>query len=195
MQEEIYKIHKNELANLDVEHPKVMICLAGAPGSGKSHLAEHLEEKFAGVRLSNDRARRIIESLDPGMTVEQMQPIVQEYLAYFLDKIQAAPNGLLILDSAIDRKYKRVFEEADSHGYKRLVVDLDVPKEQLEATIKAEKANPKDFIAHLDQWLAEHEEFRRQVKPDVVQTHGSSYDEVDKRVDQLLKGGANEQSN
>lgn len=187
MLDDIYKIHKNELSNLDVAHPKVMICLAGAPGSGKSHLAGYLGEKLNGVVLSNDRVRRIVEDLDPSLSVAQMQPAVQGYLDYFLDKIQDSPNGLLILDSAIDRKYQKVFEEADRRGYKKLVIDFDVPKVDLEKAIRAEKPNPEDFLVHLDQWLAEHEEFKKNVTADIVLNQDSSYDEVDKRVKELIK--------
>ena len=184
---DIYKVHKNELSNLDVAHPKVMICMAGAPGSGKSHLAGYLSERYQGIVLSNDRVRRIIEGLNPNLSVAQTQPIVQDYLAYFLDKIQDSPNGLLILDSAIDRKYQKVFEEADRRGYKKLVIDFDVPKADLGAAIRAKKPNSEDFMIHLDRWIDEHEHFKKNVTANIVLSQGSSYDEVDTKLQELIK--------
>lgn len=104
----IHEKYTKKLKNLSVPHKKLMICFSGFSGSGKTHIAKILEQRYKGIRIRSDNIRTIISNLNPNITDTDKDKIVYEYLERLFEN-REFKNKLLILDRGIDRKYKRTF--------------------------------------------------------------------------------------
>lgn len=137
----------------DVPHPKYVICFAGVPGSGKSWLAERLEHDLHAVRICNDDIRRTIEAA--GETERNARERIKESVIRRVNKeVVTWPNGLLILDADVSRRYPQLVERFPD--YKIVVIAIDAPKELLIKRIRTReghRADPERTIELLDRWL------------------------------------------
>ncbi|MBI3984292.1 AAA family ATPase [Candidatus Microgenomates bacterium] len=178
------------LKNLGVSHPKLMFCMGGIPGSGKTTLAEQVEQRFKGIRLSNHELRLILDDLLPGSQTAEHNIIIGAYEPYMLEQVSSLPNGFLIVDSGIERKYRQFFAWAKAHYYQLVTVDFEVPKQEAEERIKQTRSKPEPFLAEMDRWWAEHEAFQRSVKADFVLKPNDSFEPVLGKIKELLNAQA-----
>jgi len=168
--EKIFQEHQYKLKNLKHYNKKIIICISGVAGAGKSTLAAEIERKFAGVRVSNDDIRHIIDQLSLAKSSDLKQQLLQDYLAqYLMPRLSKEANGLIILDSSIDRKYDEVREVSERLGYNLFVIALKVPKDEIMSRIKnrdKSKHNYQDYFDNLDRWFDDNRVFLDRVTPD-----------------------------
>lgn len=154
--ESIFKHHVRVLKNTRVEHKPLVICFSGVPGMGKTHIAKILEEKFHGVRISNDEIRTIINTFTNALT---SQWLMQAYLMYFMLSY-SAPNKLIILDSSIDRRYTVLLPYLKLKGIPYVIIRLETPYEQVvERLTQREHAGEGVYLKFLDSWYADYDTF------------------------------------
>lgn len=154
--ESIFKQHSRLLNNTRIPHKPLVVCFSGVPGMGKTHIAKVLEEKFQGVRISNDEIRTIIKTFSNALT---SQWLMQAYMIYFMLSY-TAPNKFIILDSSIDRRYLVLLPYLKMKGFPCIVVRLEAPYEQVvEQLTEREQAGQGDFLKFLPQWYADYDTF------------------------------------
>ena len=183
----IFEVHKKQLKNISVPHKKLAICFAGIPGSGKTHLVKLIEEKYFGVRINSDELRKIILNISSDKDDAERQEILQQYLKWFLTNCNSK-NGLLILDSGIERKYKWVFPLLKQKKYRIFVISFDISRDYAEKNvIKKLGKLDKNFIENIDRWIKEYKEFSKYHKSDVVLKEGDKFDALFSKFDTLIK--------
>lgn len=163
---EIYSIHLKQLNYLDVPHKKLAICFSGIAGSGKTHIAKILEEKYKGVRIRNDDIRNIIHRINKD--TEDIDALTYEYLSWFY-KNNKFKNGLIILDSGIERKHEELFSFFKKEGYKVFIIRLKVSEKVYEQRIKNKLGQlDQNYIDRIDDWKKQYKEFGKKFKPDIL---------------------------
>jgi len=167
--EQIYKIHIKKLKNLDFPNKKLIISFSAVPGSGKTTIAKKIETKYKGIRIRSDSVRDIINNLMSANKYSRLKQreIVINYHLYLLNKLRTLPNGLIILDSSIDRKFAQVKELADKNKYDLFIIKINVSRKTIEHRIK--KRNPKgyqNFLDNMDQWFDDNIKFNNKYKVD-----------------------------
>ncbi len=161
--EEIYKEHKMFLKNLNQKNKKLIVVFSGISGSGKTYIAKIIEEKLKAVRINNDSIRDIIQKKilpTTDLTPQEAQEIMLGYVEYLVNRLPQT-NGLLILDSSIDRKYDLVSRIAKEKGYPLFVVALNIPRKEVEKRIverNGDDAAP--FLKNLDRQCDDNRVFR-----------------------------------
>lgn len=186
MNEKIYAIHKNDIHHLDLSQPKVLVCLAGVPTSGKSKLAQYLQTKYAATVLSNDKIRRYIDKLAPGTNWDDKQTLVHDYLGYFMQKMQDVSNGLVVLDFGIERKYDEVVGLAKQYNYKLLLINFDITDDTLRERVNNLGERSEAYKPELARWITEHKAFISSHQSDIELKENSNYDQVDEQLNMLL---------
>jgi len=161
----IYEKHVKQLKNLDVPHKKLVICFSGIAGSGKTYIAKILEDKYKGVRISNDEIREIIFEFGK---VKDVDPPTYGYLNWLI-KNYKFKNNLIILDSGIDRRYRERFSLFKEDGYQIFVIRLKVPESVYEnRIIKKLGRLDQNYINRIDGWKKQYEEFGKNVKSNII---------------------------
>lgn len=154
--ESIFKQHVRSLKNTRIENKPLVVCFSGVPGMGKTHIAKLIEEKFSGVRISNDEIRTIIKTFASPLGA---QWLMQAYLMYFMLSY-SAPNKFIILDSSIDRRYQVLLPYLKLKGIPCIVVRLEAPYEQVkERLTEREQAGQGVYLKFLDSWYADYDTF------------------------------------
>jgi predicted kinase len=161
----IYEQHIKKLKNLDTFNKKGVICFSGIAGFGKTYIAKILEEKYKGVRISNDEIREIISGL---IEEEEIDSLTYSYLRWLIQNYKFR-NNLIILDSGIDRRYKERFSLFKEKGYQIFIVRLKVSEAVYERRI-IEKFGKLDdnYINRIDDWKKQYKEFGENVKSDII---------------------------
>lgn len=154
--ESVFKQHVRLLKNTRIEHKPLVICFSGVPGMGKTHIAKILEEKYQGVRISNNEIRAIVNTF---ANTPNSQWLMQAYLMYFMLSY-TAPNKLIILDSSIDRQYAVLLPYLTFKGIPYIIIRLETPYEQVvDCLTKREQAGEGVYLKFLDSWYADYDTF------------------------------------
>lgn len=152
--ESIFKHHVRLLKNTRVAHKPLVVCFSGVPGMGIPEIAKMVEDRFEGVRISNDEIRTIIKNFASPLGA---QWLMQAYLMYFMLSY-SAPNKLMILDSSIDRRYAVMLPYLKIKGIPSIVVRIETPYEQVVDTLtKREQAGDGVYLKFLDSWYADYD--------------------------------------
>jgi predicted kinase len=162
----IYSRHKLLLRNLSEKNPKrLIIGIAGVPGSGKTLLARHIARRFKAMRISNDEIRRIIRSIVASRRSggpSDVQNTLQDYLLFLFGKIsKSSPNKLAVLDSGIERKYDRVRRWCLRNKYDFFVIKISIDKKQLLKHLRERKKAAKRYIPYLHKWFSDYNTFSK----------------------------------
>lgn len=170
-------------------HEKLMVCFSGIAGSGKTYIAKILEEKYKGVRIRNDDIRGIVADLDKSQDIDEA---TYGYFDWFF-KNYSFKNKLVILDSGIERRYKKIFPFAEEEGYKIFIIRLKVSEEVYERRIREKLRGKLDdnYIARINDWKRQYEEFGKAIRPDII-IENERDNELDlnplfKKLDKLVK--------
>lgn len=154
--ESIFKQHVRLLKNTRIANKPLVVCFSGVPGMGIPDIAKIVEDKFEGVRISNDEIRTIIKTFSNALT---SQWLMQAYLMYFMLSY-SAPNKLMVLDSSIDRRYSVLLPYLKMRGIPSLVVRIEMPYEQVvERLTEREQAGEGVYLKFLDSWYADYDTF------------------------------------
>ena len=63
--EKIFRLHRRKLKNLGARNNRrLVVGIAGVPGSGKTFLARAIAHRYKSVRISNDEIRKILSGID-----------------------------------------------------------------------------------------------------------------------------------
>ena len=152
--ESVFKQHVRLLKNTRIEHKPLIVCFSGTPGMGIPEIAKIVEDKFAGVRISNDEIRTIMKNFASPLGA---QWLMQAYLMYFLLSY-SAPNKLMILDSSIDRRYTVLLPYLKVKGIPSILVRIETPYEQVVQTLsEREQAGDGVYLKFLDSWYADYD--------------------------------------
>ena len=177
----IYSHHIKKIRNLHHPNEKIFVLFSGVAGSGKSFLAKKIEERFKAVRINNDDIRDIIrDEIAPKVNMEEIKPqeLLQGYLHFLYEKI-SKKNGMIILDSSMDRSFESVRMTAKQYGYKIFLIRIDLPRETLEKQIRQRTdKDPGPYIRDLDKQIGDHQRFSAEVPADFV-ISVSNFDKFD----------------
>lgn len=189
--QQIFEQHQERLHNLDASHPKIVITFSAIAGSGKTTLAKAIERKYSAVRISNDHVRRIIDGLDLGIDPPAKQQLLEQYVLRLFDYLSKQANGLVLLDSSIDRKYFAVKERVEPLGYRMVFIKITLPRAEIERRVRERHksaANPDAYLREFDRWVTDNERLAAQVDPDITlaDNYTFDFDNVYKYLDQLL---------
>jgi predicted kinase len=184
--ERIFEMHLKKFKYLAESHEKFVICFSGIAGSGKTHIAKILEERYNGIRIRNDDIRQIILGLDAG--VEDLDKVTYEYGEWFF-RNNNFQNGLIIVDSGIDRRYGVLFPFFEEKRYKIFVIRLDVPIEVCERRV-IERSGKLDnnYISRIEGWQKQHKKFGENFESDIVINNECelNLDELFSKLDKLI---------
>ncbi len=89
-------------------------------------------EKIFGIRVDKGDIIKIIGNK------RNRDDVLEEYLYYFI-KNHNLPNGLIILDASIDRRYKEIFLAVDYNDFDLFLIDIKASKEKIKERIKKKK--------------------------------------------------------
>jgi predicted kinase len=156
---ELYEKHYSTLHNLHIPHKPFVICFSGTPGMGKSYIAKILETKYKAVRINTDDIRVFIRSLYTNLDNNEKEPLLNNYLIYFM-KHYKHQNQLIILDASIDRRYNLIFSLCEKFSIPYVIIRLEVPyNEVVERITEREGGDKKHYLPHLPKWYEDYEEF------------------------------------
>lgn len=167
----IYAIHSKNLKNLEeLNNFKIILFFSGIPGSGKTTLAKEIEERYNGIRLNNDDIRDIIvDALHLNIESEEVHKLTKEYSLYLTNKLSNVKNGLIILDSSIDRSFEQIKKWADKNSYKLFVIKLDISKEEIINRINLRQGKDAHiYLDNLDRWWNDYVEFNKLYRADFI---------------------------
>lgn len=164
---QVHPLYIKKLKNLHTYNKKLLILFSGVPGSGKTFVAKKIEEEFKAIRINADTIRGIFrKSILPKypQIKGNFNEIVIDYTFYLMDHIPQN-NGLIIIDSSIDRKYKRVFKWAKNNGYKYFIIRLIIPRDTIIERIRLrDKEKAKYYFSHMNKWIEDNYNFNKNVR-------------------------------
>lgn len=185
--ESVFERQRLMLRNTEVEHPRYLVMMAGPPGSGKSLLAQKIDEQFGAVRIVSDDIRAIIDGLRPGLSLAHREDILNAYRKWLLPRLTTFRNGLVTLDHSIDRLYGSYFDFATEYSYQTMVVSFEIDRATLEEDIKKSKSTPETYLPNMERYLADHRDFRSRVIPDFEIHNFKEADEAVEKIGEQLK--------
>jgi len=157
------------LQNTTIQNKKLIICFSGVQGCGKTTIAKKIEKRFKAVRISNDYVRDTLAKLYPDVSMKEKETILKKYEEYRSNYLSRVPNGLLVLDSSVDRKYDSVKNFANKFGYKFFLIKMDFSEEEVIKRIQLRGyADAELVIGTLDHKFREFCELSERVSPDYV---------------------------
>lgn len=177
-------------------HPKLMVVFSGPPGSGKSRVAQAIENHFRGLRLENDAIRTLVAQHYPELGFEERNELVYHYGVHMGNYLaKHAPNGLWIIDSSIDRRHNFFYDFAKQHGFATLLIAMDIPEDIHRSWITQGGDRPFSSLANylrlMPQRRQEQAEFLAAHKPDLILRPGYDMAMVFKAVEEALHKTAN----
>jgi len=161
----------DRIENKDVKNGhRLMVCFSGIPGSGKTTLAKKIEDRYQGVRVTKDDARMLVYQNEEIKDVQDVEDIMDEYMKTLMDRLPKLPNGLLVVDSSVDRKFDLYKDWAEKNGYKIFLIRLETPSEVITERWSRDKdeSTYKWFMNQLERWTNDFERFGNQAEPDFV---------------------------
>lgn len=176
-----------QLKYKDLPNKQLIITFAGVSYSGKTAIAKILEDKYKSVSISSDNLMGIA-SREYSIKNLDYEKLKNDYIYYIL-KNPPFRNHLIILDKSMDREYKRFFEVCKSNDLNYFLIQLEISRKN--AVSRAKKRNPHDldsWLSRFDRWFREHEEFKKNVKSDVI-LDGAKPDlkRLFKKIDSILE--------
>ena len=185
----IYKKHIKLLNNLNKQNnKKVVICFSGVPRSGKTTIAKKIEKKYKGIRLSNDQIRNIVRKIEKSFNIKDEQEVLENYLLWLIEKLNSLENKLIILDSSIDRKYKKVKSAAKKDNYSLFVIRIKITKKTFKKKIADNKCR-EEYLESMNEWFRDYDNFIKVVKSDYVldNNHEPKLDMLFEKINDTLK--------
>ncbi len=188
---QIYKIHLGKLNQKYIFRKRVIICFSGIVCSGKSTLANLIEERYHGIRIENNWIRKKFIATKKGDSdtfANEVDDFVKNYLDYFF-KNYNFPNRLFIFDSSIDRKYNFIKDFVDKNNYKLFIIRLNVPKETAEKRAFERKGGVDNwFVKNINRWVDDFEKFNNKHKADLILNNEEELDlnAVFQKLDKII---------
>ena len=147
---------------------KTIITFSGITSSGKTTVSKEIEKKYGGIRISGDEIMNAVSKNELVKTIEENEKMKGKFIYTFL-KESKFKNKLIILDISIDRTYNTFFEECKKSNWNYYIIQLELSKQ--EAIKRFKKRNPDNldnWLPRLSSWLKDHEEFKKNIKPNIT---------------------------
>ncbi|MCB1114107.1 MAG: hypothetical protein KDK62_05060 [Chlamydiia bacterium] len=152
--EKLFQKQSQQLLNLEIENPPLVLLFSGTPGMGKTTVTKELEKTFQGIRIGIDDTRVFFK--EEGLTYELLTP----YLFWLLNKVhEISPNRLLILDLICHPFHDELISWCLHHETPYFLTRLEVPREIVEARIVSRGNKPELTLSRLDRNWKEYEAF------------------------------------
>lgn len=173
-EEFLEKLRNKNLAN----NSNYFILFSAMPKTGKTAIAQKIEERYKGVRIKKDIAREIIYANIEITDTKQSEEILDKYLEENIGKITDLPNKLIIWDSSIDRSYENFRTWAEKYGYKIFVICLETPLDVINHRIDIEldQSTAKWYRVNLEKWETDHKNYLKIGQVDFTVTNNSEKD-------------------
>jgi len=184
---QIYVEHKKQLKNLSKVNGRLIICFVGIPGSGKTYLAEKLEERYGGVKINSDNVRNIIRRKF-NKNEEYNEKILEEYI---LDLLENPPftNRLVLLDSGLERKYSKILKISKSKKWDMFIIKMVAGKKIIIDRIRVkDEKRLREHPEDIDGWFREYEDFNKKVGSDFVFGEDFDLKRLFLKLDWVLEG-------
>ncbi len=169
----IFSLNKKVLKDLNIlNSARLVIGIAGVPGSGKTLLARQIASRYHAVRISNDEIRRIINRFDIvrfGYRPDEGQKVLIEYLPFLISSLsKESLNKFLVLDSGIERKYTLVKRWCKDNRFRLFVIQISLSRKQLMKNLYGRKKPAERYLPDLPRYFREYAAFARRKVGDVV---------------------------
>ena len=152
--EKLFQKQSQQLLNLEIENPPLVLLFSGTPGMGKTTVTKELEKTFQGIRIGIDDTRVFFK--EEGLTYELLTP----YLFWLLNKVhEISPNRLLILDLICHPFHDELISWCLHHETPYFLTRLEVTREIVEARIVSRGNKPELTLSRLDRNWKEYEAF------------------------------------
>lgn len=179
------------LKNVDVRNPKLVVVFSGPPSSGKSTTAKQIEQKFKGVRIENDFVLRLLAKRFPSQTHEWRNSTKNIAMNKVWERIPyEVTNGLLIGDFSIDRSYQTMLDFSKKHGYKVLLIAMDIDSDTHRTWTIAggdrEFASLESYLNSMEKFRHDQALFLKKYTPDMSLKPGYDIRDVYTLIDQKL---------
>lgn len=170
---EVDKLYRPTLKNLEVKNPKLLVLFSAPPSTGKSTLAKQLENHFKMLRFENDVIRKIVGKLYPMSDLKEKSEVSYAYM----ERLQAqlakdTLNGLWIVDATIDVYYQKLFDFAQKNGFECFVIALKIPESTHRQRIleggDRPHATAQEYLGHMPIRRKEQQKFLGSYTPDLV---------------------------
>lgn len=127
--EAVDKLYRPTIKNIDAKHPKLLILFSAPPSSGKSTIAQAIEDHFKAIRLEADAIRALAAKINPESDLAWKSELANRYIDYLRPQLaKDSPNGLWIIDSTIDMHHQKIFDFAKEQGFDMLVLAIKIPE-------------------------------------------------------------------
>lgn len=127
--ERLNNLYLPTLKNLDISRPRLMILFSGLPCSGKSTIARDLEQVLGGVRLENDVIRILVSHEFPDLPEEERTVLTYAYMMHAWEHLaDKTTNGLWIVDSSVDRRWRKICTFAERHKFATFLIAMNIPE-------------------------------------------------------------------
>ncbi|HSX08195.1 MAG TPA: AAA family ATPase [Candidatus Saccharimonadales bacterium] len=120
-----------QLENLQVQNPKLLVVFSAANGVGKSSLAQRLKRDLKALVLENDQVKTCLLAYNPDLGRDELNRLTWQYTMNLYARLPAVtPNGLVVRDGVIDWYYDRILPVFGKQGYPIFTVAFDVSEEK-----------------------------------------------------------------
>ncbi|HET8670778.1 MAG TPA: ATP-binding protein [Candidatus Saccharimonadales bacterium] len=179
----------DSLPNKEVRQAKRIVLFSGVVGSGKSTIARAIEQELKAVRVSNDEIRERITASNPEIESAQREKLKLKIGNDVLERLANETSGLIVVDASCDRGYDDYRAWAEKHGYRIILLRIDVPRDVIEQRIR-ERGNRghrsiEGSLAHLNTWWWQWEAFGREHTPDMLITPDTPVEDIIRAVESL----------
>lgn len=172
--DDITSEYYDALPNKKVRQPKYIILFSGVVGSGKTTIARAIERDLQAVRVSNDEIRSHITASYPAIGPAQREELKLKIGGKVLERLARETSGIIVVDASCDRGYDTYRRWAKKHGYRIILLRMDVPRDVIELRIRERgdqgHRRVESSLAHLDTWWRQWEVFGKEHTPDIVIT-------------------------
>ncbi len=179
----------SHIGDLNHHNPKLLVCFAGVPGSGKTTLAKKLQSHFQGLRINSDEIRDILHAEESETGITEVNPYVQPVIAELFKHFPTSANGIVILDASVDRTYETYKGRAEAENYALFLINLELDENAIEQRIRARNGDgAEDYLRRMQGWQADHQKLLNSATPDFTWHESSSWEKLIDAINNKLAG-------
>ncbi len=154
----MYEQHKAYIRQDGIRQKPVLVVFSAVPGSGKSTLTRLLVEDYGFLRIANKDVRLAAKQVSAQDAESGTDNVVGPYTLWLLDKLTQQSRPSIVLDRNIDQWYEAPKKWAEEHGYRLVVVRMQVSLDILKRRIATRRPEDRDHtLSVLEFYRRKHE--------------------------------------